>query len=56
VHEAVERGMDWLGKSKENKADGYYLYSIERAGVASGSNEGRGSAPAVSRAACSRWR
>ena len=28
--------MDWLGKSKENKADGYYLYGSERAGVASG--------------------
>ena len=36
VHKAIERGMDWLGKSKENKADGYYLYGTERAGVASG--------------------
>ena len=36
VLKAIERGMDWLGKSKENKADGYYLYGIERAGVASG--------------------
>ena len=26
VHKAIERGMDWLGESKENKADGYYLY------------------------------
>ena len=36
VLKSIERGMDWLGKSKENKADGYYLYGIERAGVASG--------------------
>ena len=36
VHKAIERGLDWLGKSKENKADGCYLYGIERAGVASG--------------------
>jgi hypothetical protein len=28
--------MDWLGKDKSNKADGYYLYGIERTGVASG--------------------
>jgi len=35
VHKAIERGMDWLGKSKENKAGGYYLYGIEGAGVAS---------------------
>jgi len=36
IHKASERGMDWLGKSKENKADGYYRHGIERAGVASG--------------------
>jgi len=36
VRKAIERGMDWLGKSKENKADGYYLHGIERAGVAGG--------------------
>ena len=36
VHTASERGMDWLGKSKENKADGYSLHAIERADVASG--------------------
>lgn len=32
----IERGMDWLGKSNGNKDDGYYLYGIERTGVASG--------------------
>ena len=36
VLKSIERGMDWLGKSQENKEDGYYLYGIERAGVASG--------------------
>lgn len=36
VLKAIDRGMDWLGKSKANKEDGYYLYGIERTGVASG--------------------
>ncbi len=36
VLRAIERGMDWLGKQKGGKADGYYLYGIERTGVASG--------------------
>jgi hypothetical protein len=36
VLKSIERGMDWLGKSKGNKEDGYYLYGIERTGVASG--------------------
>ena len=36
VLKSIERGMDWLGKDKSNKADGYYLYGIERTGVASG--------------------
>ncbi len=36
VLKSIDRGMDWLGKWKGNKADGYYLYGIERAGVASG--------------------
>jgi hypothetical protein len=34
---SLERGMTWLGKSKSNqKATAYYLYGIERTGVASG--------------------
>ncbi|MHC4252088.1 MAG: DUF4159 domain-containing protein [Planctomycetota bacterium] len=33
---SIERGMEWLGKSEGNKDDGYYLYGIERTGVASG--------------------
>jgi hypothetical protein len=36
VLKALQRGMDWLGKQKHGKADGYYLYGIERTGVASG--------------------
>ncbi|MCI0458502.1 MAG: DUF4159 domain-containing protein [Gemmataceae bacterium] len=36
VLKSLERGMDWLGKQKGGKADGYYLYGIERTGVASG--------------------
>lgn len=36
VLKSIERGMDWLGKSQGNKEDGYYLYGIERTGVASG--------------------
>lgn len=36
VLKSVERGMDWLGTAQGNKADGYYLYGIERTGVASG--------------------
>jgi len=33
---AVERGMSWLERSKDNRAQAYYLYGIERTGVASG--------------------
>jgi len=36
VLKSIERGMDWLGKIQANKEDGYYLYGIERTGVASG--------------------
>ena len=36
VLKSIDRGMDWLGKSQGDKGDGYYLYGIERAGVASG--------------------
>lgn len=36
VLKAIDRGMEWLGKSQGNKNDGYYLYGIERTGVASG--------------------
>ncbi|MCH7729161.1 MAG: hypothetical protein IH991_22170, partial [Planctomycetes bacterium] len=36
VLKSIERGMNWLGKSNGNKNDGYYLYGIERTGVASG--------------------
>jgi hypothetical protein len=36
VLKSLERGMDWLGKQKGGKDDGYYLYGIERTGVASG--------------------
>ncbi|KKL47333.1 hypothetical protein LCGC14_2336590, partial [marine sediment metagenome] len=33
---SIQRGMDWLGKRSGNVIDGYYLYGIERTGVASG--------------------
>ena len=33
---SLQKGMDWLGKAQGNKSDGYYLYGIERTGVASG--------------------
>jgi len=33
---SIERGMAWLGKARGRKNDGYYLYGIERTGVASG--------------------
>ncbi|MFN3201135.1 MAG: DUF4159 domain-containing protein [Bradymonadia bacterium] len=33
---ALERGMTWLGQSRGDKGNAYYLYGIERAGVASG--------------------
>jgi hypothetical protein len=33
---SIERGMTWLGRAQGNKEDGYYLYGIERTGVASG--------------------
>ena len=36
VLESIERGMNWLGKASGNKNDGYYLYGIERTGVAGG--------------------
>ena len=36
VLKSLERGMDWLGQQKAGKNDGYYLYGIERTGVASG--------------------
>jgi len=36
VLKSLEKGMDWLGKQKGGKNDGYYLYGIERTGVASG--------------------
>jgi hypothetical protein len=36
VFKAIDRGMEWLGKAKGNKSDSYYLYGIERTGVASG--------------------
>ncbi|MDP6355852.1 MAG: DUF4159 domain-containing protein [Planctomycetota bacterium] len=36
VLDSISRGMDWLGKSKANRDDAYYLYGIERTGVASG--------------------
>lgn len=33
---ALEKGMKWLGETNGNKNNAYYLYGIERAGVASG--------------------
>jgi hypothetical protein len=36
VLKALDRGMEWLGKQQGSKEDGYYLYGIERTGVASG--------------------
>ncbi len=33
---SIDRGMRWLGSAAGNKDDGYYLYGIERTGVASG--------------------
>ncbi|MCA9070179.1 MAG: DUF4159 domain-containing protein, partial [Planctomycetaceae bacterium] len=36
VLKSIERGMTWLGQAQGNKGDGYYLYGIERTGVASG--------------------
>jgi hypothetical protein len=36
VLKSLQRGMDWLGKHKHGRNDGYYLYGIERTGVASG--------------------
>ena len=36
VLDSIARGMKWLGAQKAGKNDGYYLYGIERTGVASG--------------------
>jgi len=36
VLQSIERGMAWLGKQGGSNRDGYYLYGIERTGVASG--------------------
>jgi hypothetical protein len=36
VLKSIQRGVDWLGTAQGNKSDGYYLYGIERTGVASG--------------------
>ncbi|MDP6524551.1 MAG: DUF4159 domain-containing protein [Kiritimatiellia bacterium] len=33
---SIERGMEWLGKAGGDNNDGYYLYGMERTGVASG--------------------
>ena len=34
--ESISRGMKWLGEHGGDNGDGYYLYGIERTGVASG--------------------
>jgi hypothetical protein len=34
--DSIQRGMNWLGKHGGSNNDGYYLYGIERTGVASG--------------------
>ena len=36
VLKSIERGMEWLGKCQQAKSGSYYLYGIERTGVASG--------------------
>ncbi len=36
VLKSIERGMAWLGARKGGKGGGYYLYGIERTGVAGG--------------------
>lgn len=36
VLESLEKGMQWLGQNGGANNDGYYLYGIERTGVASG--------------------
>lgn len=36
VLETIARGMQWLGKSEGDRSNSYYLYGIERTGVASG--------------------
>src|ERR1043165_410807 len=36
VRKSLERGMNWIRKHKGGRNDGYYLYGIERTGVASG--------------------
>jgi hypothetical protein len=36
VIKSLDRGMTWLGSIAGSKNDGYYLYGVERAGVASG--------------------
>ncbi len=36
VLKSLEKGMKWLGQAQGDKTDGYYLYGIERTGVASG--------------------
>jgi len=36
VLKSIERGMEWLGKCQGAKTGSYYLYGIERTGVASG--------------------
>lgn len=33
---AISRGLDWLGQSEGQRGNAYYLYGIERTGVASG--------------------